>query len=175
MAIDDEKAFDALYEKYWSLLLATANKRLHDRESSMDVVQNVFIDLWVKRKVVSIENLQAYLQQAIRFQVYKHISKSKCETPFLNLLDTVLSSSFTADCLLMDKEMNSLLNHWIETLPPKQKKIFLLYLYQDLSTKEISSRLNIPRKTIQNLLGITFNDLQRNVFKSLLLFLFLKF
>ncbi len=175
IAADDARAFDAVYEKYWSILLHTANKRLHDREASMDAVQNVFIDLWARRKDVSIENLPAYLQQATRFQVYKQISNSKKKTPFLQLLDNILSSDFTADCKLMDKEMQSLLNDWIETLPPKQKKIFLLYLNRDLSTKEMSAELNIPRKTIQNLLSISLNDLQKNVFKSSLFFILLEF
>ena len=175
IAADDENAFDVIYERYWSILLNTANKRLHDRESSMDAVQNVFIDLWVRRKEVSIENLQAYLQQATRFQVYKQINNSKRKTPFLQLYDNILSSDLTADCKLMDNEMNALLNDWIATLPTKQKKIFMLYLNTDLTTKEISVELNIPRKTIQNLLGISLKDLLKNVFKSSLVFLFLVF
>jgi len=160
---DNEKAFEEIYERYWLLLLITANKRLHNKESSKDIVQNVFIDLWTRRKAVKIDHLNAYLQQATRFQVFKYFTKSKVNSNFLELVDNIVTSVLSADSIILDKEMTILVNEWIKSLPTKRKNIFLLYVNNNMSTKHISDFLNISIKTAQNQLCITFKDLEKKV------------
>lgn len=166
---DDEKAFEAIYDKYWLLILNTANKRLKDRQNSMDVVQNVFIGLWARRNKTNIENLQGYLQQATRFQVYKMAAKLPLNSSFLNLVDDITSLSFGADEPVREKEMAEFLKRWIETLSPRSRKIFLLHLEDNLSTKEIAEQLDISRKTVQNNLGITFNAIEKKILPLIVL------
>jgi RNA polymerase sigma factor (sigma-70 family) len=175
VANDNEKAFETIYERYWLLLLHTANQRLHDKESSMDVIQNVFIDLWTRRKKTVIENLKAYLMQAVRFQVYRFIEKYKGKSAFIEPADIIAASSSTADYSILDKELMELFHDWIETLPPRQKEIFLLCYENNLSTSEISKKLNISRKTVQNQLGNSHKAALEHLQKSLIFLLFFQF
>ena len=64
-----ETAFDKIYERYWKKLFNEANKRLNDLELSEEIVQDIFIDLWVKREKKEIDNLYAYLTTAVRYQL----------------------------------------------------------------------------------------------------------
>lgn len=173
IADDNEKAFEEIYERYWLALLNNANKRLQDKSRGMDVIQNVFIDLWDRRKQVKIEYLKAYLLQATRFQVYKYIEKSKGNSQFLELVDSVLTTSFSADSPVLDKELYQLFADWIQALPAKRNKMFLLYLNNNLSTKLIAQQLEIPRKTVQNQLGIMLKDLKIRILNSLIFILLL--
>ena len=77
---DDKNAFDELYRRYWPILYNAAFKRLKSNVLSKDITQEVFIDLWLRRGKVEIENVQAYLLTAVRFQVLKMISREKNNT-----------------------------------------------------------------------------------------------
>ena len=44
----DNLAFEEIYKRYWQALLNATYKRLQNKDASMDVLQNVFTDLWAK-------------------------------------------------------------------------------------------------------------------------------
>jgi DNA-directed RNA polymerase specialized sigma24 family protein len=67
---DDSNAFTKIYQKYWQELYNAAYKRNRNREQCQDIVQNVFTDLWNRRMALTIDNLQAFLHTAVRFQVF---------------------------------------------------------------------------------------------------------
>ena len=71
----DEKAFTELYRRHWQNMFNSAYKRLHNTAQSQDIVQNIFADLWERKGDVYIENIQAYLHTAVRFQVFKQSSR----------------------------------------------------------------------------------------------------
>jgi RNA polymerase sigma-70 factor (ECF subfamily) len=43
-------AFDEIYERYWSKLYAYAYNRLRDKETCEEIIQEVFVSLWVIAK-----------------------------------------------------------------------------------------------------------------------------
>lgn len=149
----DTPAFTEIYRKYWESLFRSAYKRLKDKELCKDIVQNIFTDLWNRREEVEIKDLAAYLHTATRFQVYKQLAKQPLQSEFFQAFEEVLSSAFQSDESLLEKELLRLVELWISALPEKRRMIFLMHYYEDLSTHEISVRLGISRKTVQNQLN----------------------
>jgi len=66
----DETAFDEIYLRYWKKFYNEAYKRLRNAELCEELVQDVFADLWIKRGHAAIENLEAYMSTAVRYQVF---------------------------------------------------------------------------------------------------------
>lgn len=160
---DDKNAFDELYHRYWSILYNSAYKRLKSSDLSNDITQEVFIDLWLRRGQVEIENIQAYLLTAVRFQVLKLISREKNITSFIEPFENMAISSFNPDGEILDKELAELFESWLNTLPKKRKAIFEMHYIEKLSTKEIAKRLNISQKTVQNQLGNAVQELRSSI------------
>jgi RNA polymerase sigma factor (sigma-70 family) len=156
----DHHAFTCIYQKYWQELYNAAYKRNRDKEQCQDIVQNVFIDLWARRGDLVIENLPAFLQTAIRFQVFKQIARKPSAAIFLDDLEQILSSPIHTDDPLLEKEIIDLLGSWIGALPAKRRQIFLLHYLEDLSTLDISERIGISRKTVQNQLTTASQSLR---------------
>jgi RNA polymerase sigma-70 factor (ECF subfamily) len=102
---DDKNAFDELYRRYLPILFNSAFKRLKSIDLSKDIIQEVFIDLWLRRGRVQIENIQAYLLTAVRFQVLKLISQEKHNTSFIEPFENMAVSSLNADGEIIDKEL----------------------------------------------------------------------
>lgn len=169
---NDEKSFSQIYRVLWPSLFNAAYKRLNDREKAEDIVQNVFTDLWFRKDKVSILNLSAYLHTAVRFQVYKYAAEMSSGSEFFTVLETVLQSAFKADDAIRSKELQTLVKLWIDALPKKRRKIFLLRYYENLTTRQISELLNVSQKTVQNQLNTATIEIKAR-FSHLILFIIL--
>lgn len=169
MQLGDVSAFEEIYHRHWSLLLDTSFRRLHDLEQSKDIVQEIFVDFWNRRNTIKIENLQAYLRQAVMYQVYKYVSRVKHTTPIFELFDSVISINYSSDNKLRENELYNLFITWLECLPVKRKKIFRMYYLDEIPTKEIARQLKISQKTVQNQLGIATSDIEKKLMISIML------
>ncbi|MEO6188800.1 MAG: sigma-70 family RNA polymerase sigma factor [Ginsengibacter sp.] len=155
----DHKAFEAIYFRYWRLLLDTADKRLRNTQQSEDIVQNVFMGLWKKRECLKVLNLEAYLFTAVRYEVLNFITRSKRTLYFHSLLEEIIMDTGTADAKILTDEMMELVLAYAQTLPPKRRCIFMEHLQNNASTKEIANLLQVTQKTVQNQLRTSLNGL----------------
>ena len=147
--LENELAFTQLFERYWETLLDAAIKVLKDQDTAQDSVQEVFTDLWKKRLTLSIENLPAYLNQAIKYKVIDQIRKAK--TPLMSLDHVeVFEKTNTAEELLEFKELNQLLERSVSQLPYQCQRVFRMSRYDQLSNKEIAERLGISARTVEH-------------------------
>lgn len=169
LKLGDNDAYTIIYEKYWQSLFKTAYQRLKDKEQSQDIIQTVFSDLWRRREKVNIVSLSAYLYAAVRFQVFKKISRKPACSPFLDEFEILLISPVKADDALLERELLNLIRLWIEALPSKRKAIFLMYAEEELSTRQIAEKLGISQKTVQNQLNTTMINLRLRLNKVLFL------
>lgn len=156
----DKQAFCEIYERYWHSMFNAAYKRLKDRGLSQDIVQNIFIDIWARQKSLDIENLSAFLHTAVRFQVFKVISRSKESPVFLDLIQTISSSPFMADGKIIENELQVLFEKFLLLLPESRRKIFVMHYLEELSSREISDKLGISQKTVQNQMKTAENQLR---------------
>ncbi|RZL41944.1 MAG: sigma-70 family RNA polymerase sigma factor [Pedobacter sp.] len=147
---DDQRAFDELYARTWKQLYIKTYSKLKIEDLSKDIVQEVFIDFWNKRHVRDIQNVQAYLMQAVKFKVLDEFRKSRYEFVELDHFIEQIRDSNDADSQLISKEFFTALKAWTETLPAKRREIFRLKYEEGLTNKEIAERLDVSVKTVQN-------------------------
>jgi RNA polymerase sigma-70 factor (ECF subfamily) len=166
----DKTAFDALYEKYWEQAYSNAYKRLKDTDLSKDVVQEIFLSIWINR-ANHINNLPAYLNVAVRNRVLKQIQKQKGRVPFLEAFENAPELAHQLESNVLWKEFYRAFESLLTTLPPKRQEIFRLRFNDDLSTKDIASRLGLSRKTVQNQLGKAIEQLRVSLVQMFLLFI----
>ncbi|KAB7530106.1 sigma-70 family RNA polymerase sigma factor [Flagellimonas olearia] len=155
----NKAAFNKLYNKYWDWAYSRAFARLGNSSQTEDVVQNVFVKIWLRREN-PISNFQAYLHVAIRNQVFKVIAKEKKKCPFIDNIQNFQEAGLLADRGILWEEFHKEYQSHVEQLPPKRQKIFRLRFHEDLTTKEISSALGVSRKTVQNQLGKAISQLR---------------
>lgn len=160
MKIDDESAFHLLYEKYWEQAYNAAYKRLKDADYAKDITQDIFLQLWSRRYDLQVASVPAYLYTAIRNNVFKWMEKEQRFTTIPDLLEILVQESDQADVELLRKEFMLKYEALVDSLPSSQRTIFKLRFHEDLSTKEIAEKLDISRKTVQNQLGKSVNQLR---------------
>lgn len=160
-------AFNALYEKYWELAYANAYRRLKDYEQAKDIVQEIFTHIWLKRETLHIDILPAYLNIAVRNQVFKLVEKQKLTYPFFSILETMPANYAEADANMLWKEFFKSYDALLTTLPPKRQLIFRLRFQEDLPTKDIATQMGLSRKTVQNQLRKAIEQLRISLLQLL--------
>ena len=154
-----KKSFNILYEKYWEQTYYNAYKRLKDTDQAKDIVQEIFINIWL-RKEIHIDNLPAYLNVAVRNRVFKLVEKQKMTSPFLDVLNDIPAAHEKTEADILRKEFFKAYEVLLNTLPLKRQKIFRLRFQEDLTTKAIAGKLGISRKTVQNQIGKAIEQLR---------------
>ncbi|HXH99398.1 MAG TPA: sigma-70 family RNA polymerase sigma factor [Sphingobacteriaceae bacterium] len=153
-------AFDMLYARYWEKAYAISYKRLKDHSQSQDIVQDIFVHVWLKREELVILNFQAYLAVSVRNQVFKLIAKQKLTSPFFNILHELPATYSEADAGIRWKEFYRSYEALLTSLPSKRQTIFRLRFQDDMPTKDIANQLGLSVKTVQNQLGKAIKQLR---------------
>lgn len=155
----DREAFELIYNRYWSKLYLSAFNLLRDGQACEDIVQDVLVQLWLRREAANVDNLGSYLYTAVRYQVFNLIRSGKATHFSLDHVDEPASTE-RIDDLLAEKDLKQLLNQRICNLPAKCREIFLLSRDNHLSNREIAAMLNIAPKTVENQLTIAIRRLR---------------
>ena len=171
----DEQAMIMLYKRYWRSLYISAYRILKNKESSEDIVQELFIRIWNNRENLDIKSsVQAYLSAAVRYEVLRRLRNSKNHEPILDeIIETV------ADLSLYDRleyqELQFRISTVVDTLPGKCREVYNLSRNELLSHKEIAEKLAISTKTVRNHITRALHELRMNMNELMMLLITLLF
>ncbi len=167
----NDVAFRELFDRYWEKLYIAAYKVLGDEMVCEDIVQDIFLDLLVRSSGIKIENVKAYLYQAVRFQVAGHIKKLR----FVDKRAEIIESHVVGNNIeeqISSGEVQSILDESISLLPNRCREVFCLSRFEDLSNKEIANKLGISVFTVETHMKKALKSLRKSLGPaSLLMFL----
>jgi RNA polymerase sigma-70 factor (ECF subfamily) len=168
---DDQYAFTSIYNKYWKNLYAVAYSILKDKTICEDIVQDIFINVWNKRKSIAIKvSLKAYLTSSVKYEVFRQLKK-KIEA--LGIVDDLLiDPNNSAQENMEYKELLVHMNNVVNKLSTKCREVFILSREKELSHKEIAVIRNISTKTVENHIGKALGSLKDVIGYNILIFLF---
>jgi RNA polymerase sigma-70 factor (family 1) len=159
---DDQQAYKELFMGLYSFLFPFAKTLVKAKEPAEEIVSDVFIKVWEKRKgLEKIDNLKVYLYVTTRNIALNYVEKQK-RTATHSIEDyTVELSSvyFDPEQLLITADMLALIQKAIDQLPPKCKMVFKLAKEDGLKYREIAEVLNISVKTVENQLAIALHKI----------------
>jgi RNA polymerase sigma-70 factor (ECF subfamily) len=159
IAQGDERSFTEAFDSYYAGLCYYADKFIHDSDESRSLVQQVFVDLWIKRhKLVIEQSLKAYLFATVKNYSLDYLKHKLVETKYLWEATPASISSDTN--LIEEAELNARINLAIEGLPEKCREIFILCRFEELRYTEIAQKLGISIKTVEMQMGIALKKLR---------------
>ncbi|NII23446.1 RNA polymerase sigma-70 factor [Pseudoflavitalea sp. X16] len=149
---NDEAAFNEIYKRFQGLLYVYACRITREENEAEDIVQEVFIYLWDKRTTLMLtDSLAGWLYQAVRYRFFDRLDRRKVRTDHqASLQDFLDQGAYCPDEYLRERELAQLIEKGIAALPAKMQEIFALSRKEQLSHKEIASRLHLSEKTVKN-------------------------
>jgi RNA polymerase sigma-70 factor (family 1) len=184
----DRSAFKGLYDHYWNDLYSLALTFLKSPDWAQDIVQDLFLRIWVKRDILSsIDQFKSYVFIMLRNEL---ISALRHKTRTLKLHeeyrqqlpgDFLLSGSpgdhnapashngpyaggpvsqERPDSYVRLKELEQLIRQAVAQLPPTQGLLIALTREQGLSHDAVAERLGMAKKTVSNTLTKALNNIR---------------
>jgi RNA polymerase sigma-70 factor (ECF subfamily) len=161
----DNQAYRTIYEKYWLLLYQHARTMLRNDDEAKDIVQEVFMELWVAdREKLSQYSLPSFLYTVTRNKILNIIKHLKVEAKYADELQYIPSeSNVGTDSLAILHELTLQIENHIQSLPPKMREIFLLSRKEYRSHKEIAAELEISDKTVKKQINNALHVLRKRL------------
>lgn len=158
-----EAKFDTLYEKHWSELYVFAYNVIRDKAIAEDIVQEVFVDFWTRMSNVDVELPRAYLFQAVRNQCAKSLVNKKFNNVQIENIAALVPDLDEQGYDHIKQQLLKEINHTAKSLlPSKCLTIFQMRFHEQLSYKEIASKLEISESTVENQINKALKLLRGN-------------
>ena len=156
----DDSALKVIYKKYWNQLYTSAFHMLQDQQACEDIIQDLFINLWNKREQIEIKaSLKSYLFASVRYEVYRQVRHGSVRSDiFENIQDRLQTPSEYGN--IEHRELLSQVNSIVNKLSEKCKMVYKLSREEQLSHKEIATKLDISTKTVENHLNKALRQLR---------------
>ncbi|HLR38630.1 MAG TPA: RNA polymerase sigma-70 factor [Chitinophagaceae bacterium] len=147
----DKEAFNEIYNRYENDLRDAAFRQLHSADDAKDVVQEVFISLFIRYDKLQItHSLEAYLFTAIKYKSLNHIRSNRIRKKHINRLSASSSSTETTPAkILYLKELNQQIRYIIASLPKKCRQVYLLSRKEGFTYRDIANELGISISTVE--------------------------
>src|SRR5690606_9536396 len=156
----NESAFTEIYNRYWEDLYRFAYHLVKDRDSSMDVLQDVFIWIWNHRLEIDVTSLKSYLYSAVKYKIANYIRDGKTRINLHNRLTDHAASPSFVDSSMELAELKAVIEQFTDRLPGRCKELFTLSRSFYLNNKEVVVELNIFEISVENQLTIAFSRLR---------------
>lgn len=156
----EKKAFDELFLSFYKDLCRFALVFIHDKDSSEEVVQRVFVRIWEQRAhLIQPDNIKSYLFKSAYNECLKSARTQSTRKKHLQNYLHFMNSSSGEDNQEID-QIIPYLNQAISNLPEKCRQIFVLHKVEGMKQKEVAGVLNISVKTVENQVAIAVSKLR---------------
>jgi RNA polymerase sigma-70 factor (ECF subfamily) len=146
----DEKAFEALYKSFFSMLCMFSYRYVKKTEIAEEIVQDVFYHIWEKRSQFELTtSFKSYLYKSVHNNSLKHLRHQKIVLAYENSSAFSGSEKVTGQNILEETEVFQILHAVIDELPERTRDIFQLNRFKGLKYQEIAEYLQISVKTVE--------------------------
>lgn len=151
IAAGDEAAFAALFAAHRNRIYSIAYRLIGVRSGAEDVVQDVFLRIWVKREELSqVQNFRAWVNTITANLVSNMLRRVAYEYRFLQ--ETIQTQEkYHADVISTSAfhELQNKIHQAVSSLSRQQQKIFLLSREQGMKYTAIAELLGISTATVK--------------------------
>ena len=156
--------YQVIFNEYYPVLTVFAQRFLPDPDTAKEIVQEMFVQLYEKRKTLTIQtSLKSYLFQAVRNNCLNKIKQDKTHKKHHDEIRKTAEEDPGCTDHMEAAELAHKIFKIISDLPPKCKEIFLLSRQEDLTNREISDKLNISIRTVENQITTALKRLRESI------------
>lgn len=168
----DKEMFLALYKKYYHTLLFIGLNEIRDAQLVKDIIQQLFLYLWEKRKTIQeADNVKSYLVTSFLRKLSSEWKKSaKSSGLQVAWINNSKDPQPGPEEMLINKDgheqLTKLLMNHINNLPNRQRDLIVLRFYEGLSYDEIVLQTGLSHRTVYNKIHEALKKLKLDIAKD---------
>jgi RNA polymerase sigma-70 factor (ECF subfamily) len=136
-----------------------------DHDMSEDIVQDLFVKLWMEREKINIENsLNGYLFRAVHNKCIHYLDHKKVMNKHAEEISAELNRRPEDPAEILDyAERQSAIAGTLEKLPERCSKIFCMNRFEGIKYIEIAKKLSISVKTVEANMGKALKEFRKEL------------
>ena len=149
----------------WDALFSYAKGILVDGDIAKDMVQDVLVDYWNRRKTIEPRQIKSYLYKAVRFRCYKYLRDNKLDQLQLEVikdLDFSITNEYEVEENVRSIKLK--IQDSISDMPDRCQEIYKLSRVHHHTNADIANRLNISKRTVENQLSSALGKLRKDLY-----------
>lgn len=168
VAEGNEIAFRQLFQQWHQLLAGYILRITESRETTEEIVQDVFLKIWMTREVLGeIQDFKHYLLVVSRNQSFDVLKRQLKETKKKRDWERENQQLVPTDNAPDD--YSSLIDEAIDNLPTRRKEVYLLSRHERLSYQEIADKLSISRESVKTHLKLASSSISTYIRSRMLI------
>lgn len=164
-----KRDFEALYQKYYTMVYYTAMQLMGDKNDAEDMTQEAFVTAFVK--YANLQDEAAFGGWIKRIVINKCLDEQKKKTPVpVEDIETELMGEMTddenvlpEDVFISEEKRKIIFDIMKSVLSKKQYETVVLFYYDELPIAEIAQMMDVPEGTIRSRLSIARNKIEKGV------------
>ena len=152
-------AFNSLFNRYYAGLCVYCNSFTGNQQVSEDLVQDVFVQVWLKRMELNLDDaiMRSYLYKSVHNAAVQYLRHQQVMGRYTSQIKAKLTE---AECIPFEwvaididlaeaSEIQTLYRQAIEKLPPQTREIFLCSREKEMKYSEIAELTGLSIKSIE--------------------------
>lgn len=146
-----EQKFAQIYQALWKKLYCVGYNHLRDKSLTQELVQDVFVKLWLNRNdVKNVEDAEAYLSRALRNKIYDHFDSIACRRKHTKkALENFSEERHVVDEAMVFNEGLSLVGDELRKMPKTTQTVFKLSRFSKYTNDEIAAKTRLSGKAVE--------------------------
>ncbi len=148
----DEKAFEALIDRYGGIVYTILYGYTTDKNTVDDIFQDVMIKIYQHIHSFRGESKLSVWIYQIALNTVRNIIKQKSGKTMIEIEENTVSEDFTPEDSVQNDDTRAMLDRAIAQLPPAWQSVIQLYYYESFSYDEIAQATGFPVGTVKTYL-----------------------
>lgn len=148
----DHDAFAAIFSRYYYGLVLYSNSWIAERSECEDIVQNIFVDLWEKRRRLNVNSLRSFLLGCVRHDCMDAIKHRKIVESYAAKAMAVIGEGRdrdSADNYVLYNELERFIKSTLDNLDADAVKAFKMSRWDGIKYDDIAAVMNVSRRTVE--------------------------
>lgn len=155
-----KETFKKLFETYFDDVRRFIFYKSGNEELATDLAQDVFMKLWEKDFDIDVTKVKGLLFKIANDLFISSYRKEKVAFNFFNTYQ-VVEKVLTPQDHLNYSELKSIYQRALQTMPEKQRTVFLMSRVEENKYNEIAELLRISVKAVENRMSLALKHLRR--------------
>lgn len=162
----DKAAFGEIFERYYDLLHTFAKHILKDSFVAEDIVQNVFIKVWIRKEQINSKlSLRSYLLVVTRNELFDYM-RLRYNLLRRDINDTQLNVADGETDIgeyVVSRERAGFIDAAMRSMPDKRREIFAMRYDRNMTNAEIAHALNLSIRTVEKHVDLAIKQIRRTI------------
>lgn len=162
-SVCEEKNFESLFEQHSETIRNFIFYRCGNMEQAEDITQDAFVKLWKNCKKVTYAKAKSFVMKVAQNAFYNAAEHKKVVLKYKYENGSTQLFSESPEFLLEEKEFLERLQKSIESLPSKQREVFLLSRKDKKTYREIAEIIGITQKAVERRMHLALLELRKKI------------